>query len=85
MTVEDGVVAGGVGARIAQALRAAGIDVPTREIGIPVAFLDHGKVADVRAEVGSHGAGHRPADRRVVALVASGPTRIGWTRKQSTE
>ncbi len=52
VTVEDGVVAGGVGARVAQALRAAGVDTPTREIGIPVAFLDHGKVAEVRAEVG---------------------------------
>jgi 1-deoxy-D-xylulose-5-phosphate synthase len=52
VTVEDGVVASGVGARVAQALRAAGIDTPTREIGIPVAFLNHGKVAEVRAEVG---------------------------------
>ena len=52
VTVEDGVVAGGVGARVAQALRAAGVDTPTREIGIPVVFLDHGKVAEIRAEVG---------------------------------
>jgi 1-deoxy-D-xylulose-5-phosphate synthase len=52
VTVEDGVVAGGVGSRIAQTLRAAGVDVPTREIGIPVRFLDHGKVPDVRAAVG---------------------------------
>ena len=52
VTVEDGVVASGVGARVAQALRVSGIDIPTREIGIPVAFLDHGKVAEVRTEVG---------------------------------
>ena len=52
VTVEDGVVASGVGARVAQALRVSGIDVPTREIGIPVAFLDHGKVAEVRTDVG---------------------------------
>ena len=51
-TVEDGVVASGVGARVAQALRASGVDTPSREIGIPVAFLDHGKVAEVRTEVG---------------------------------
>jgi 1-deoxy-D-xylulose-5-phosphate synthase len=52
VTVEDGVVVGGVGSRIAQALREAGIDVPTRELGIPPEFLAHGKVADVRARVG---------------------------------
>ncbi len=52
VSVEDGVVTGGVGSRISQTLRAAGCDVPAREIGIPVAFLEHGKVADVRARVG---------------------------------
>jgi 1-deoxy-D-xylulose-5-phosphate synthase len=52
VTVEDGVVTGGVGSRIAQTLREAGRDVPTREIGIPVRFLEHGTVAEVRASVG---------------------------------
>ncbi|MFN2563167.1 MAG: 1-deoxy-D-xylulose-5-phosphate synthase [Jatrophihabitans sp.] len=52
VTVEDGVAAGGIGARISQALRDAGHDGPTREIGIPVRFLEHGSVADVRAAVG---------------------------------
>jgi 1-deoxy-D-xylulose-5-phosphate synthase len=52
VTVEDGVVTGGVGSRIAQTLREAGRDVPTREIGIPVRFLEHGNVAGVRASVG---------------------------------
>jgi 1-deoxy-D-xylulose-5-phosphate synthase len=52
VTVEDGVVAGGVGSRVAQALRDAGVDTPTREIGVPVVFPDHGKVADVRVAVG---------------------------------
>jgi 1-deoxy-D-xylulose-5-phosphate synthase len=52
VTVEDGVVAGGIGTRIAQTLRDAGQDGPTREIGIPVRFLEHGSVADVRAAVG---------------------------------
>jgi 1-deoxy-D-xylulose-5-phosphate synthase len=61
VTVEDGVVAGGIGSRVAQALRAAGIDTPTREVAVPVAFLDHGKVTDVRAEVGltAQGIGRR--------------------------
>jgi 1-deoxy-D-xylulose-5-phosphate synthase len=52
VTVEDGVVSGGIGARISQTFRAAGTDIPTREIGIPVRFLEHGSVADVRAAVG---------------------------------
>jgi 1-deoxy-D-xylulose-5-phosphate synthase len=52
VTVEDGVAAGGIGARISQILRDAGHDGPTREIGIPVRFLEHGSVADVRAAVG---------------------------------
>jgi len=52
VTVEDGVVAGGAGSRIAQAMRAAGVDTPTREVGVPAVFPDHGKVAEVRAAVG---------------------------------
>ncbi len=41
-----------VGSRVSQALRDAGIDVPARDIGIPARFLDHGTVAEVRAEIG---------------------------------
>jgi 1-deoxy-D-xylulose-5-phosphate synthase len=52
VTVEDGVAAGGIGTRIGQTLREAGHDGPTREIGIPVRFLEHGSVADVRASAG---------------------------------
>ncbi len=52
VTVEDGVADGGIGARIGQQLRRAGVDVPTREIGIPGQFLDHGQVADVKANIG---------------------------------
>ena len=52
VTVEDGVVDGGVGSRLSQSLRDAGIDVPTREIGIPARFLAQGKVKDVQASVG---------------------------------
>ena len=52
VTLEDGNRVGGVGSRLSQALRDAGIDVPTRDIGIPPRFLDHGTVAEVRAEIG---------------------------------
>ncbi|MGI8881878.1 MAG: transketolase C-terminal domain-containing protein [Jatrophihabitans sp.] len=52
VTVEDGLEVGGVGSRLAQALQAAGNTVPTRTIGVPTRFLDHGKVPDVRNAAG---------------------------------
>ena len=68
VTIEDGVVVGGVGARVSQALRSADVDVPTRDIGVPAAFLDHGKVADVRARVGMTA---QDISRRVVEWAAN--------------
>jgi 1-deoxy-D-xylulose-5-phosphate synthase len=67
VTVEDGVVVNGVGARLSQHLRAAGSTVPCREFGIPVEFLEHGKVADVRAAIGLTPQG---LARRVVEFAA---------------
>jgi 1-deoxy-D-xylulose-5-phosphate synthase len=52
VTVEDGGRAGGVGSRLSQALRDAGVDVPTRDVGIPQRFLGHGAVPQVKADVG---------------------------------
>jgi 1-deoxy-D-xylulose-5-phosphate synthase len=52
VTLEDGVRAGGVGSRLSQALRDAGVYVPARDVGIPPRFLDHGTVAQVKADVG---------------------------------
>ena len=52
ITVEDGVAVNGAGSRFAQHLSEQGLSVPTREIGIPVDFLQHGKVAEVRAAIG---------------------------------
>ncbi|MEP6597987.1 MAG: 1-deoxy-D-xylulose-5-phosphate synthase [Actinomycetota bacterium] len=71
VTVEDGVVVGGVGSRIGQLLREAGVDVPVREIGVPLEFLDHGSVGDVRSRAGLTG---HDIGRRIVewsALVAT--------------
>ena len=48
-------------------LRAAGVDVPTREIGVPAQFLDHGSVPDVRARIGMTG---QDIARRVVEWAA---------------
>ena len=52
VTVEDGVETGGVGTRISQILRDAGYAGPTREIGIPVRFLEHDSVAGVKTSIG---------------------------------
>jgi 1-deoxy-D-xylulose-5-phosphate synthase len=50
--IEDGVRAGGVGSRIRQEMRAAGVDTALNEVGLPVDFLDHGTRSQVLERVG---------------------------------
>ncbi len=50
--VEDGVRAGGVGSRIRQEMRAAGVDTALNEVGLPTEFLAHGTRGEVMARVG---------------------------------
>ncbi|SNS82823.1 1-deoxy-D-xylulose-5-phosphate synthase [Geodermatophilus pulveris] len=52
VTVEDGGRAGGVGTTLTQALQDRGVDVPLRSLGLPQAFLEHGSVGQVLADVG---------------------------------
>ncbi|GAA5230303.1 1-deoxy-D-xylulose-5-phosphate synthase [Arthrobacter cryoconiti] len=52
IVIEDGVRSGGVGSRIRQELRAAGVDTALNEVGLPVEFLDHGTRAQVLERVG---------------------------------
>jgi len=52
ISIEDGVRVGGVGTRIRQDLRAAGVDTAVTELGLPDAFLDHGTRAEILADVG---------------------------------
>jgi 1-deoxy-D-xylulose-5-phosphate synthase len=52
VTLEDGVRNGGVGSRLSQLLRDAAVDVPARDVGIPAEFLQHGAVAQVKADIG---------------------------------
>ncbi|MEY9850169.1 1-deoxy-D-xylulose-5-phosphate synthase [Streptacidiphilus sp. BW17] len=57
VTVEDSGRVGGVGAAVAQALRDADLDVPTRELGIPQRFLSHAARGEILDEIGLTGPG----------------------------
>ncbi|MGB3910444.1 MAG: 1-deoxy-D-xylulose-5-phosphate synthase [Pseudolysinimonas sp.] len=52
VTIEDGIRVGGIGTRIRQELRAAGVDTAVDELGLPDKFLDHGDRAEILADVG---------------------------------
>nr|WP_280233120.1 1-deoxy-D-xylulose-5-phosphate synthase [Nocardia cyriacigeorgica] len=52
VTVEDSGLHGGIGSTVSARLRTAGLDVPTRDLGVPQQFLDHGSVAQLRQELG---------------------------------
>ena len=41
VTIEDGIRVGGIGTRVRQDLRGAGIDTAVDELGLPDAFIDH--------------------------------------------
>jgi 1-deoxy-D-xylulose-5-phosphate synthase len=50
--LEDGVRQGGVGSAVSQLLRDQDVDVPVRNLGVPVAFLEHAKRAQVLIDIG---------------------------------
>ena len=52
VVLEDGVRQGGVGSAVSQLLRDNDVDVPVRNLGVPVAFLEHAKRAQVLVEIG---------------------------------
>ncbi len=52
VTIEDGVRSGGIGDAIAKLLRDNELDVPVRDLGVPVQWIDHGTRAEILAEVG---------------------------------
>jgi 1-deoxy-D-xylulose-5-phosphate synthase len=55
IVIEDGIRAGGVGAALSQALRDANVDVPLRNFGTPLAFLDHAKRSSILSDLGLTG------------------------------
>lgn len=52
ITLEDGVRVGGIGTRVRQELRAAGVDTPVDELGLPDAFIDHAEREAILEQVG---------------------------------
>jgi 1-deoxy-D-xylulose-5-phosphate synthase len=52
LTIEDNGVAGGLGSRLSQEARAAGIDTRVREFGIPQEFLPQGNRSQLLEELG---------------------------------
>ncbi|MEU0500995.1 1-deoxy-D-xylulose-5-phosphate synthase [Nocardia sp. NPDC005998] len=52
VTLEDGGLHGGIGSTVSARLRSAGLDVPTRDLGVPQQFLDHASRNQVHEELG---------------------------------
>ncbi|WP_280763478.1 1-deoxy-D-xylulose-5-phosphate synthase [Prescottella agglutinans] len=52
VTVEDSGLHGGIGSTVSAALRAAGVDVPCRDLGVPQQFLDHASRDQIHRELG---------------------------------
>ncbi|MFC9788488.1 1-deoxy-D-xylulose-5-phosphate synthase [Rhodococcus sp. NPDC127528] len=52
VTLEDSGVHGGIGSSVSAALRAAGVDTPARDVGVPQQFLDHASRGEILAEIG---------------------------------
>jgi 1-deoxy-D-xylulose-5-phosphate synthase len=52
ISIEDGVRVGGIGTRIRQDLRAAGVDTAVTELGLPDEFLPHGSRDYILTSVG---------------------------------
>ena len=68
VTLEDGGVRGGVGSAVSASLRAADIDVPCRDLGVPQEFLEHASRAEVLDQVGLT---ERNVARQVTGWVAA--------------
>jgi 1-deoxy-D-xylulose-5-phosphate synthase len=52
VTIEDGIRVGGIGTRVRQDLREAGIDTAVDELGLPDAFIDHASREQLLEEAG---------------------------------
>jgi 1-deoxy-D-xylulose-5-phosphate synthase len=67
VTIEDGVVAGGIGSAVSRELRSRDIDVPVRDIALPQRFLAAGERSAVLSDAGLSA---QEVARRVVEAAA---------------
>lgn len=67
VSVEDGVVSGGIGGALARTLREHAVTTPLRDFGIPPRFLPHGTRAEVLAGFGLTA---QEISRAVVEMIA---------------
>ncbi|MDO4908411.1 MAG: 1-deoxy-D-xylulose-5-phosphate synthase [Corynebacterium sp.] len=51
VTIEDGVIHGGIGSLVAEALDAAGVDTPVHRFGVPQKFLEHASREELLREL----------------------------------
>ncbi|AZH83806.1 1-deoxy-D-xylulose-5-phosphate synthase [Plantibacter sp. PA-3-X8] len=52
ITIEDGIRVGGIGTRIRQTLREAGVDTAVDELGVPDEFIDHASREQILEDAG---------------------------------
>jgi 1-deoxy-D-xylulose-5-phosphate synthase len=52
ITIEDGIRVGGIGTRVRQVLREAGVDTAVDELGLPDEFIDHASREQILEDVG---------------------------------
>ncbi|MCP2636880.1 1-deoxy-D-xylulose-5-phosphate synthase [Microbacterium sp. HD4P20] len=52
ITIEDGIRVGGIGTRVRQVLREAGVDTAVDELGLPDEFIDHGTRDEIFEDAG---------------------------------
>ncbi len=64
VTVEEGSLMGGAGSAVAEALAAAGIQLPLLQLGLPDEFIEHGEPAQLLAIVGLDAAGIEASVRK---------------------
>ena len=76
VTMEDNGVNGGVGSAVSAALRAAEIDVPCRDVGLPQEFYDHASRGEVLADLGLT---DQHVARRITGWVAALGTSVSET------
>jgi 1-deoxy-D-xylulose-5-phosphate synthase len=52
VVIEDGIKHGGIASTISEMFRDAGLTVPVHSIGVPLAFIEHSKRAEVLQDLG---------------------------------